>query len=196
MDQYINIACTAALLLITFIMSKRYSSLRKDRKYSEGRDQTQSLSSYKNVSKVIFIIGAALTVTSFWSNSPLLLKVYNLEYLKLAGVLLALTGCLSLQFALSALGKNYSPLFDAFGPHEIVKKGPYKVIRHPVYSFNLMVTFGYTLASGSVWVLVYALIGLFHVVKALKIEEDFLQTEFPSYKEYMRTTWRMIPFVF
>ena len=48
------------------------------------------------------------------------------------------------------LADNYSPLFDAYKPFNLVNTGVYATIRHPIYAFNLCVSFGLALSSGEI----------------------------------------------
>lgn len=191
-----DIVSTLLFFAIVFIMTFRYGAIRKDNHYSEGKESHVSLRWYKKFSKVLFIFGTGLTLYSIWSSQSFLLKIYVNEYLQLAGLLMALVGCLMLQKSLTYLGDNYSPLFDSYEPFKIVNTGPYKYLRHPVYSFNLMVSFGFFMSSGSLLVLLYALIGLFHVTLALLNEEKLLTEKFESYRDYKKHTWRLVPFIF
>jgi len=81
-------------------------------------------------------------------TSPLLPRLHHSLWLQLSGALLVLTGYILLQQSFKTLGNNYSPLFDAYLPEQLVTTGHYQQIRHPVYLYNLFVSFGLALSSG------------------------------------------------
>jgi protein-S-isoprenylcysteine O-methyltransferase Ste14 len=78
----------------------------------------------------------------------------------------------------------------------LVTRGPYKYIRHPIYTG--MTVFG---VAGSIahrsWV--GGLLGLFIAFCALLrifCEEVLVKKRYPEYEQYAATTWRMIPYIF
>jgi protein-S-isoprenylcysteine O-methyltransferase Ste14 len=78
----------------------------------------------------------------------------------------------------------------------VADTGPYRFVRHPMYSVSLAVWFWLPLALGSFIVLPeVALIAPVLVLRLLN-EEKVLQRDLPGYREYcQRTPYRLIPFV-
>jgi protein-S-isoprenylcysteine O-methyltransferase Ste14 len=78
----------------------------------------------------------------------------------------------------------------------LIKKGPYKYLRHPMYLAVLIVCLGLFLTN------VYSMTILFYifliVILSLKIiyEERLLKIAFPNYKNYTKKTKKLIPFIF
>ena len=103
---------------------------------------------------------------------------------------------MNLNRAFNNLGDNYSPLFDAHLPSSLITTGAYRFIRHPVYLFNLFVSFGLAVASGSGIVAINAIIGLFFILKTISIEETYLKSHFENYLAYSKTSWRLLPFIY
>jgi protein-S-isoprenylcysteine O-methyltransferase Ste14 len=78
--------------------------------------------------------------------------------------------------------------------HQIVKSGPYAVVRHPMYAGVILQSLAVPLLLGSLWsyVPVGATICLFVVRTAL--EDRTLRNELPGYAEYaMNTRYRLLP---
>jgi protein-S-isoprenylcysteine O-methyltransferase Ste14 len=78
----------------------------------------------------------------------------------------------------------------------LVAKGLYGVVRHPMYTGNIILMVGIPLALGSYWGLVFLIPGL--VVLALRIrdEEDLLTQELNGYREYaQRVHYRLVPYL-
>jgi protein-S-isoprenylcysteine O-methyltransferase Ste14 len=174
-------------------MTLSYTRKRSGQRYAEQRQPAPDIPVFNLISKVLFVSGMLLTLLSFWINTPLFLNMYQHPYVQLAGSLLVLTGFLNLRLAFRALGKQYSPSFDAYLPAILVTSGHYRFIRHPIYLFNLFVSFGLAIASGSAIVFTIALIGLLFIIKIIKIEEHSLRAHFPEYQNYQNQTWRLIP---
>lgn len=89
-----------------------------------------------------------------------------------------------------------TPLPDPTFHSQLIQKGPYRYVRHPMY---LSVT-GYSLSLLIVnfSVLNIVIVGAFFVVVFLKmeIEEVFLIERYAAYKRYMKQVRRLIPFVY
>ena len=78
----------------------------------------------------------------------------------------------------------------------LVTTGPYRFIRHPIYTAVCLFTLSGVIAHCS---LAAALLGLMVVTGALSrmlMEENLLVRQYPEYREYAAHTRRMIPFVF
>jgi protein-S-isoprenylcysteine O-methyltransferase Ste14 len=96
----------------------------------------------------------------------------------------------------SSAGRGFTPLPKPAERGELIERGPYGVVRHPVYSGGLLVAAGISLAL-SPWSLVVS--AILAVVWALKasVEERFLIERYPAYAEYCaRTRYRLVPFLY
>ena len=92
-----------------------------------------------------------------------------------------------------ALGQSYSPCYAASVPTALKCHGPYSLIRHPIYSANLILLSAGVLISGS-GVVLLVLAALFNVYqKAAALEEQALSAELPGYAAYMQQTGRFVP---
>ncbi len=135
-----------------------------------------------------------LTLLGFWFNSTFFLTLYENVTMQITGSLLVLVGFINLKLAFKHLGRHYSPSFNAYVPSELVTYGHYNFIRHPIYLFNLFISFGLAIASGSAFVMANALIGLFYILKIIAMEEACLRQNFPAYQVYAKKNWRLFPF--
>ena len=79
---------------------------------------------------------------------------------------------------------------------KVVSTGPYAVIRHPMYSWALVMLLGIPLALGSWWGLLMLVPAVAGIVWRLQDEESFLAKNLPGYTEYKRKVpHRLVPFV-
>jgi len=137
-----------------------------------------------------------ITLASYWFNSPLFISWHSHLILQALGVILIITGFSNLNISFKQLGNNYSPSFDAYLPHTLIQTGHYQTIRHPIYLYNLFVSFGLALSSGSGIVLMNAVIGLCFLLRTISIEESYLKEHFSNYDNYTKNTWRLIPYCY
>jgi protein-S-isoprenylcysteine O-methyltransferase Ste14 len=94
------------------------------------------------------------------------------------------------------LGRNWGmPMSRKVDP-ELITTGPYRTIRHPIYSGIILALIGTTIAVSWYWMVVVVLLGAYFVYSAF-MEERFMARHFPdSYPEYRRSTKMLIPFIF
>ena len=82
------------------------------------------------------------------------------------------------------------------GHPTLVRCGPYRYVRHPIYSGVLLMILGTALASGPAW-LVAAAGAAAYFVMSLRVEEADMASLFPDdYPQYAAHTKRLIPFVY
>ena len=112
------------------------------------------------------------------------------------GTLLLAAGLGFSVWARRHLGRNWSTNVVVKEDHALVRTGPYRLVRHPIYTGLLLAFFGMALAIGE-W---RALAGLvcFVISFAIKsrLEEARMRETFPAYEQYRRETRALIPFVY
>jgi protein-S-isoprenylcysteine O-methyltransferase Ste14 len=78
----------------------------------------------------------------------------------------------------------------------LVTTGPYRFLRHPIYSAVLYFLWIGVLSHLSAESLMLALIATAAIVVRMLMEERLLVKRYPEYKAYAARTKRIIPFVF
>jgi protein-S-isoprenylcysteine O-methyltransferase Ste14 len=108
----------------------------------------------------------------------------------LVGDVVAFAACVWLLGSVLALGKCFGMLPEARG---LVTRGPYAVVRHPVYLGEFGTFAGFLIAAPSAWNLL--VVGAFCVGQAvrMRLEERALTDEFPEYAAYASHTPAVIP---
>jgi protein-S-isoprenylcysteine O-methyltransferase Ste14 len=92
------------------------------------------------------------------------------------------------------LGRNWSGAISAKVDHQLVRSGPYRSLRHPIYTAMLGMFLGTALVSGEL----HALLGLIIITTAywrkIRLEERYLTNVFGvEYDEYRGKSWALIP---
>lgn len=78
---------------------------------------------------------------------------------------------------------------------ELVTSGPYRFVRHPIYSGLLAALLGTALATNLIGLAIVAILGVYFYYSA-SVEEKNLIAMFPSaYPAYRSSTKMLIPFV-
>ena len=79
----------------------------------------------------------------------------------------------------------------------IVTTGPYRLVRHPMYSGAILLLIGIPLALGSLWGLLVCVPMVAVIVWRLVDEEKYLSKNLPVYDEYRTTTrYRLVPRIY
>ncbi len=113
-----------------------------------------------------------------------------------AGVALVAIGLGFAAWARVYLGSNWSAAVSVKRDHELVTRGPYAIVRHPIYAGILFAVVGTGLVVGE-WRAVIALaLALIAFIHKARIEEQWMAETFgPAYAEYRSKVAGLIPFV-
>lgn len=113
-----------------------------------------------------------------------------------AGLVLTSLGAAFAVWARSTLGRNWSATVTVKEDHSFVYRGPYRLVRHPIYAGGLLAMLGTAIVYGEAGC--FLAVGLAFVGWWLKTrrEEDFMAQQFgEKYRRYQRDVKRLIPFV-
>jgi protein-S-isoprenylcysteine O-methyltransferase Ste14 len=114
------------------------------------------------------------------------------------GLSLSLLGFAIWLWGQHTLGRYFSSEVIIYEDHQLVERGPYKFVRHPMYTGGVLMSLGMGLAVQS-WfaTLITTVAFLLAILYRIGIEEKALITEFgEQYTSYSRRVKRLIPFIF
>jgi protein-S-isoprenylcysteine O-methyltransferase Ste14 len=122
---------------------------------------------------------------------------WNREAIFWVGIALMLSGVALRAWAVRTLGQYFLPVVAVRADQQVVRSGPYRLIRHPTYSGALLTLLGFGLTLGN-WAALVALLGcaLGGLAYRVRVEEQaLLQTLGQPYRQYMAQTTRFVPFL-
>ena len=114
----------------------------------------------------------------------------------IAGLLLQTAGLLLALWARGNLGRNWSARVETKVDHQLVRSGPYRLIRHPIYTGLTLFALGYSLIWTSMAALVATAALFVELDMKSRREERWLQEKFDGYGHYKMRVRRLIPFVY
>jgi protein-S-isoprenylcysteine O-methyltransferase Ste14 len=92
------------------------------------------------------------------------------------------------------LGSNWSGVVTLKEGHELIRSGPYRTIRHPIYTGILLALIGTAASVGEIRGLIAVAVALFSFYLKARREESFLSQEFgPRFAEHQRRTGMFLP---
>ncbi len=112
------------------------------------------------------------------------------------GAILSFVGIAFAVWARYHLGKNWGMPMSVKDHPELVTTGPYRYVRHPIYTGVILSAIGTALVVGDWWICILALMCIYFIFSALQ-EEKLMAAEFPNqYPEYKKRSKMLIPFIF
>lgn len=110
------------------------------------------------------------------------------------GFAVTVAGIALAVFARVILGRNWSGTVTVKKDHQLIRRGPYAVVRHPIYSGLTLALLGTAVCDARMGELLGAALALFGWRLKSLTEEAFMEREFGAeYTEYKRRVKALIP---
>lgn len=94
------------------------------------------------------------------------------------------------------IGRNWGHPMSRKEDPELVTSGPYRFVRHPIYSGVILAGIGTAVALSWLWLIAVALAASYFVYSAT-VEERYMSERFPdAYPAYRSASKMLVPFVF
>lgn len=143
---------------------------------------------------------AALTPYFFWVPYVVILvrpgpEMEVTDALVWVGILLSVLGVAFSLWAIVTLGRHYDLILEVHQDHELIRRGPYALVRHPVYSGLALHFAGLCLATGN-WLLIAGtlLVSFPAFYLRARAEETLLRERFGhDYEKYARDVPMLVP---
>jgi protein-S-isoprenylcysteine O-methyltransferase Ste14 len=104
------------------------------------------------------------------------------------GIVPALLGAALALWASRTMGRSLTPFPTPKPDGRLVRDGPFRRLRHPIYVGGILVFGGFSLVFSAWGLPLTGLLAVLWFAKA-RHEEVLLQERFPDYAEYHRETW-------
>jgi protein-S-isoprenylcysteine O-methyltransferase Ste14 len=181
----------AALIVLTFVST--LAALASPVNLSSGEREDVA-------NRLIFVPTIAGMLLLFWLL-PYLdrreLWTLDGDTARYLGLAILIVGSVLRIWPMFVLGHRFSGLVAIQPGHELVTRGPYRVVRHPSYLGMMLGFVGWVLVFRSSVGLAAAVLGLVVLAQRIESEETLLASQFGSaYDEYRRRTWRLVPWVY
>ena len=126
-----------------------------------------------------------------WSVVPLPIWV------RWVGVGLGTISLPLLWWLFSSIGSNISETVLTKRDHRLVTSGPFRWVRHPLYSVSIVLFFSYGMIASNWWMILFTALGLVMVVAVvIPREEEALVAKFGEvYEEYRERAGKLLPWI-
>ncbi len=136
----------------------------------------------------MLLFGLMLAVLLGW------LSVVTTMPLIVPAALVALIGIAGTFYCRARLGEYWTAEVAVQADHRVVDTGPYGVVRHPIYSFAILLYAGTAFAFLNGWTLPCAGVIIAAYVLKTGVEDRLLRASLPGYTDYcQRVKYRLLP---
>jgi protein-S-isoprenylcysteine O-methyltransferase Ste14 len=186
---YIFVVFVPAIFVITYFYKKDPNFIGS--RILKRREKEQMHRSIQNIFSIVFLIGLLIPGFDFrfgWSNVPMSVVIIS-DILVFMGYMIIARVMEENRYA--------SAIIEISKEQKIIETGPYKIVRHPMYTGGLIFILFTPLALGSYWALIpFSIITVLPLILRIINEEKLLTANLPEYSEYCKKTkYRLIPFV-
>jgi protein-S-isoprenylcysteine O-methyltransferase Ste14 len=117
--------------------------------------------------------------------------------LTVLGLTIEIAGILFAFWARGHLGRNWSGEVRIAADHQLIRSGPYKYLRHPIYTGVLAMYAGTMIVSGQIHALIATVIITVAYWRKLSLEEKVLRANFgAAWDDWHHDTWALVPLLF
>jgi protein-S-isoprenylcysteine O-methyltransferase Ste14 len=180
-------------LLLGLVLHKAVWEIMKRREHRPQEKKSQPL-------KTRMASGAKLAVLAAIVAQILAPELFPISRahttIRAAGLLLYTLGWVTAVTARIQLGRNWSDIEKSHvkQDHALVAHGLYRLVRHPIYTGDLLLLLGLELALNSWAVIGVVAIAVYVRQQAIREERNLLE-RMPGYDQYCRRTARFVPFL-
>ena len=143
------------------------------------------------------LAGAVLLAAPHWLPSVLSTRIVpGGRSFSVLGAVMVAGGLGFAAWARARLGRNWSGIVTVKEDHALVRTGPYRAVRHPIYTGLLLALIGTAMTIGEwrgVVAVIFVLIGF---LWKIHVEEERMCENFPEYAQYRQQTAALIPLLY
>jgi protein-S-isoprenylcysteine O-methyltransferase Ste14 len=113
------------------------------------------------------------------------------------GLILSVAGVVLAIWSRRCLGRYWSGKITIKADHQLIRSGPYRVIRHPIYAALLSLYLGTAVVSGELHALIGWVLAVIAYLRKIRLEEANLIKAFgEEYRNYCGESRALFPGVF
>jgi protein-S-isoprenylcysteine O-methyltransferase len=192
-ERLLSAMSLSLLLGVIYLISELLLTLTRRSRSRTGTKQDRS-----TLLVVWLVIMASVTagiyVTKCWPSATL----PHYRSFMFVGVALFVTGLFLRWWAIITLGRFFTVDVTIELDHQLIDRGPFRVVRHPSYTGVLLAFVGLALTLGNWVALLVILVPIGAAfVHRMNVEENALSSALGrQYSDYMQRTKRLVPFIY
>jgi len=163
-----------------------------------SRSKTGTRQDRSTLGMIWLVIAVSITAGVFVAANFRAAALPHTRIFASAGVVLFVAGLLLRWWAIITLGRFFTVDVTTEKDHELVERGPFRMVRHPSYTGVLLAFVGLALSLCNWAALLVILLPIGAAfIHRMNVEEDALSRALgPRYVNYMKRTKRLVPFIY
>jgi protein-S-isoprenylcysteine O-methyltransferase Ste14 len=143
------------------------------------------------------VLGWFLVFRGYRLGPPLNVPIIpETDAILVVAAVLCLCGLGCCLWARAVLGRNWSGTVTLKENHELIVRGPYRLVRHPIYTGLLAMLIATWMEQGHIAGMIGLVLVFISLWIKLKDEEEVMRKQFPDqYAAYRERVKRIIPFI-
>lgn len=190
-DNEIVFRITAVVLMVLSLAVRFYYQikLRNERRDAPRGGQRDKFFYYMVLGSFLLVFVYAISPALDFAHVPISVA------LRWIGVALAVASLVLFVASHRALGRNWSGVVQLVENHVLVTHGPYRYIRHPLYTslFAAALAFALLTANALIAFTCVGSVTLMYLARVSDEESMMLEVFGNSYEQYMHRTGRLLP---
>lgn len=185
----------SALILLTGIGISSYFRIKADKETGEKISRKVDGSVMMNIIKffgiILWLSPFVYLINPAWMAWS---KIGLPEWVRWLGIGMAIVSDVLLYWLFSSIGSGISPTSATRREHKLSTSGPYRWVRHPLYTVGSMLFISFGMMADNWFVAALGILAFIAMAKRTPQEEANLIEKFgDEYREYMKHTGRFLP---
>ena len=185
----------ATLTLLTGMGISSYFRIKADKKTGEKISRKVDGSVMMNIIKfgglILWLSPFVYLINPQWMAWS---KIGLPEWVRWLGIGIAIINDVLLYWLFSSIGSGISPTSATRKEHKLSTSGPYRWVRHPLYTVGSMLFISFGMMADNWFIAALGILAFIAMAKRTPQEEANLIEKFgEEYREYMKRTGRFFP---
>ena len=185
----------AALVLFTGIGISSYFRLKADQDSGEKISRKVDGTTFMNLIRIgglmLWLSPLVYLINPSWMAWS---KIGLPEWVRWLGVGLGMVAIMGIYWLFSSIGSGITPTSATRKQHQLVTSGPYRWIRHPLYTFGSSLFIAFGMMADNWFIALLGVLAFIAMASRTPKEEANLIEKFgDDYREYMKRTGRYFP---
>ncbi len=177
--------CAGVAFYVTDVwMTKKY-----DRRRSSGGTATNVVA----ITRFMIIMSVLILQPVLWPGLGMQVDRWWGLAIQVVGVLFLVCGVGLNVWARSHLAEFYAQRGEVQENHRVVESGPYRYVRHPIFTAYFGIVTGLMLVNPSLATVPALVVTIRNFTRAAIRDEKLMREDVPGYEEYMERTPRFFP---
>ncbi len=143
------------------------------------------------------LLSVLIVVVAPFSDRHRLALISDGELVRYIGLIFYILGFLTMHFAQTSLGTQFSLEVSIQESHALITTGLYRYLRHPRYLGIVVFSVGISMVFQSWFAIVASMATMLVLLWRIRDEELLMSKEFGArWQAYCSKSWRLVPFIF